>query len=117
MGQGISLKSERKIPMILHFTAYTMNCVCHCIRSMFRVLGIYNFAPLLKLLFIFLSANFYLVLVFFEGGMPFLQFEEKIYNYLCKGCIKNLLGVLWGPFWGPVRRSRVHLGTIGLGGH
>ena len=29
--------------MIKHFTAYTINCVCHCIRSMFRVLGIYNF--------------------------------------------------------------------------
>ena len=28
--------------MIWHFTAYTINCVCHSIRSMFRVLGIYN---------------------------------------------------------------------------
>ena len=27
----------------LHFTAHTINCVCHSIRSMFRVLGIYNF--------------------------------------------------------------------------
>ena len=26
-----------------YFTAHTINCVCHCIRSMFRVLGIYNF--------------------------------------------------------------------------
>ena len=26
-----------------HFTAHTINCVCHSIRSMFRVLAIYNF--------------------------------------------------------------------------
>ena len=29
--------------MILHFTARTINCVYHSIRSMFRVLGMYNF--------------------------------------------------------------------------
>ena len=28
----------------LTFSAHTINCVCHSIRSMFRVLGIYNFA-------------------------------------------------------------------------
>ena len=27
----------------LTFSAHTINCVCHNIRSMFRVLGIYNF--------------------------------------------------------------------------
>ena len=27
----------------LTFFAHTINCVCHSIRSMFRVLGIYNF--------------------------------------------------------------------------
>ena len=27
----------------LTFSAHIINCVCHCIRSMFRVLGIYNF--------------------------------------------------------------------------
>ena len=27
----------------LTFSAHTINCVCHSIRSMFRVLGIYNF--------------------------------------------------------------------------
>ena len=26
------------------FSAHTINCVCHSIRSMFRVLGIYSFA-------------------------------------------------------------------------
>ena len=29
--------------MIQHFTAHKINCVCQSIRSMFRVLGIYNF--------------------------------------------------------------------------
>ena len=30
--------------MIQHFTVHTINCVCHSIKSMFRVLDIYNFA-------------------------------------------------------------------------
>ena len=30
-------------PMIQHFTAHTINCVCHSTRSMFRVLWICNF--------------------------------------------------------------------------
>ena len=25
-------------------SAHTFNCVCHCMKSMFRVLGVYNFA-------------------------------------------------------------------------
>ena len=29
---------------MIYFTAHTFKCVCHCIRSMFRVLGMYNFA-------------------------------------------------------------------------
>ena len=29
---------------MIYFTAHTLNCVCHCIRAMFRVLGMYNFA-------------------------------------------------------------------------
>ena len=28
----------------LTFSAHTINCMCHSIRSMFRVLGVYNFA-------------------------------------------------------------------------
>ena len=32
----------------LTFSAHTINCVCHSIRSMFRVLGIYNFAVFLN---------------------------------------------------------------------
>ena len=26
-----------------YFTAHTFKCVCHCIGTMFRVLGVYNF--------------------------------------------------------------------------
>jgi len=32
----------------LTFYAHTINCVCHSIRSMFRVLGIYNFGFSIK---------------------------------------------------------------------
>ena len=32
------------MPHVLnHELAYTINCVCRSIRSMFRVLGVYNF--------------------------------------------------------------------------
>ena len=47
MGQDISLKSERKTHDLNHdltFSAHTINCVCHSMTSMFRVLGVYNFA-------------------------------------------------------------------------
>ena len=46
MGKDISLKSERKPHDLNHdltFSAHTIKCVCHSIRSRFRVLGIYNF--------------------------------------------------------------------------
>ena len=52
MGQDISLKSERKTHDLNHdlkFSAYTISCVCHSIRSMFRVLGTYNFGYDLKI--------------------------------------------------------------------
>ena len=32
----------------LTFSAHTINCVCHSIRLMFRVLGIFNFADQLN---------------------------------------------------------------------
>ena len=35
----------------LSFSAHTINCVCHSIRSMFRVLGMYNFASMFNLTF------------------------------------------------------------------
>ena len=28
---------------MIYFTAHTFQCVCHCRRAMFRVLGMYNF--------------------------------------------------------------------------
>ena len=37
------LKDKIKLTSILTFSAHTINCVCHSIRLMFRVLGIYNF--------------------------------------------------------------------------
>ena len=36
---------------MIYFTAHTFNCVCHSIRSMFRLLGVYNFDQSLKKLF------------------------------------------------------------------
>ena len=33
---------------MIYFTAHTFKCVCHCIRTMFRVLGVYNFVPHMK---------------------------------------------------------------------
>ena len=47
MGQGISLKVKEITHYLNHdltFSAHTINCVCNSIRSMFRVLGVYNFA-------------------------------------------------------------------------
>ena len=32
----------------LTFSAHTINCVCHSIRSMFRVLGMNNFGTIAK---------------------------------------------------------------------
>ena len=46
MGQSISLKVKGKTHDLNHdlrFFAHTINCVCHSIKSMFRVLGMYNF--------------------------------------------------------------------------
>ena len=33
---------------MIYFTAHTFKCVCHCIRTMFRVLGVYNFGQCIK---------------------------------------------------------------------
>ena len=34
---------------MIYFTAHTFKFVCHCIRTMFRVLGVYNFDTMLDL--------------------------------------------------------------------
>ena len=39
----ITIISTMILAMIYNFTAHTINCVCHMIKSMFRVLGMYNF--------------------------------------------------------------------------
>ena len=36
---------------MIYFTAHTFKCVCHCRRAMFRVLGMYNFALRVEILF------------------------------------------------------------------
>ena len=33
---------------MIYSTAHTFQCVCHCIRTMFRVLGVYNFGGVIK---------------------------------------------------------------------
>ena len=33
---------------MIYFTAHTCNCVCHCIKAMFIVLGMYNFGQIWK---------------------------------------------------------------------
>ena len=42
---------------MIYFTAHTFNCVCHCIRSMFIVLGMYNFAGLFTSIYWQVSRN------------------------------------------------------------
>ena len=42
---------------MIYFTAHTFKCVCHCMRSMFRVLGMYNFDVTLKMWFIHTKAK------------------------------------------------------------
>ena len=34
---------------VIYFTEHTINCVCHSIRSMFIVLGVYNFDTSFKI--------------------------------------------------------------------
>ena len=61
--------------MIQHFTAYTINCVCHSIRSMFRVLGIYNFVRNLKTSAIF---PFFSIKYVMKLYIP----KEKLFEYI-----------------------------------
>ena len=42
---------------MIYFTAHTFKCVCHCIKAMFRVLGVYNFGGRGKILFMKLMYN------------------------------------------------------------
>ena len=40
---GYKLEKWKEKTHDLTFYAHIINCVCHSIRSMFRVLGVYNF--------------------------------------------------------------------------
>ena len=40
---------------VIYFTAHTLKCVCHSIRSMFGLLGLYNFGKRMKFLIIFVA--------------------------------------------------------------
>ena len=42
---------------MIAFTAHTFECVCHCRRAMFRVLGMYNFGYDIKIFIIFFKNN------------------------------------------------------------
>ena len=70
MGQDISLKSKRKTHDLNHeltFSAHTINCVCHSIRSMFRVLGIYIFDKVFHNFGMIFSTNMWL------DGKPYIK--------------------------------------------
>ena len=54
-------------------TAHTFNCVCHSIRSMFRVLGIYNFDCSLKSVQLLLKKNIHIIFNFRKHGDVFGQ--------------------------------------------
>jgi hypothetical protein len=68
MGQDISLKSEIKNHDLNHdltFSAHTINCVCHSLRSMFRVLWVYNFDQNIKLVTTYVECtNLYAMFLF-----------------------------------------------------
>ena len=42
---------------MIYFTAHTFICVCHCIRVMFRVLGMYNFGGWSEKCYIYYSKS------------------------------------------------------------
>ena len=67
--------------MIQNFTAHTINCVCHSIRSMFRVLGMYNFDRTFSK---------------FKVNIPVITYTLKVYYhvetcYHVKNCCPKLL--------------------------
>ena len=69
---------------MIYFTAHTFNCVCHYIRAMFRVLGIYNFVLSLK--FKFQAQDSFLEYFFWdlEIWKNFITLSEKKPPLPCK---------------------------------
>ena len=64
----------------LTFSAHTINCLCHSIRSMFRVLGVYNFDHFMH----------------FVCMLRCLQFDEYLHFY---GLIPIVLGLSGAMFY------------------
>ena len=58
----------------LTFSANTINCMCHCIRSMLRVLGVYNFV----ICNILLTLSFQLCTVFYSRVMKRQPFPTTV---------------------------------------
>ena len=63
-------------------TAHTINCVCHSIGSMFRVLWIYNFEIILK-------TYLWLILISNDHNTPIFPVQKASNSFLfwrCKDC-------------------------------
>ena len=58
---------------MIYFTAHTFNCVCHCIRVMFRVLGIYNFEA---------GHSWFIIIFTILRTIDSIVYEES-FNYVC----------------------------------
>ena len=79
MGQGISLKVKGKTHDLNHdltFSAHTIHCVCHSIRSMFRVLGMYNFVGTEK----FLPYHTFILLTYTYSTKPVPKMHKGALN-------------------------------------
>ena len=70
-----------------------VNCVCHSIRSMFRVLGIYNFDTLPKPMMWSFSSETDLLFLFAQANLGFSQWLELAYKGLI--IIKRHIFVKW----------------------
>ena len=71
---------------MIYFTAHTINCVCHSIRTMFRVLGIYNFAQTQTFLSvcIFPLIKGCIVLQLFNQRWAFIVWNMPFLGQKCK---------------------------------
>ena len=77
MRQDIGLKGKtHDLNHDLTFSAHTINCVCHSIRSMFGVLGIYNFGLGSNRSLIWMSGIIRLLLAL----SPHLNCNQQVYS-------------------------------------
>ena len=103
MGQNINLKSERKNP----FSAHTINCVCHSIRSMFRLLGIYNFALKYKKNATVLCLKYFERIELLAMPCKYIKSVNAKENYSC-----HFVNGMYGDRIVPVRFSIHFLGNV-----